>query len=46
MSYINKYDYVIINNCIKSTVKAISCITKAEKLKTGRNLDILKGIVL
>ncbi len=46
MSYINKYDYVIINDCIKSTVKAISCIIKAEKLKTGRNLDILKGIVL
>lgn len=46
MSYINKYDYVIINDCIKSSVKAINCIIQAEKLKTKRNLDVLKGIVL
>jgi len=46
ISYINKYDYVIVNDCIKSTVKAINCIIKAEKFKTERNLDILKGIVL
>ncbi len=46
ISYINKYDYVIINDCIESTVKSICCIIKAEKLKTERNLDALKGIVL
>lgn len=46
ISYINKYDYVIVNDCIKNTVKSISCIIQAEKLKTRRNLGILKGIVL
>jgi len=46
ISYVNKYDYVVINDCIENAVKAISCIIQAEKLKTERNLDILKGIVL
>lgn len=36
MSYINKYDYVIINSIVENAADELNCILKAEKLKNSR----------
>lgn len=45
ISYIDKYDYVIINRCVKSTVKAVDSIIRAERLRTERNVDVIEEII-
>lgn len=44
--FIEKYDYVVVNNTVEEAVCDINTIVRAEKMKTFRNLDLkqtLKG---
>lgn len=45
MAYMDKYDYVIVNDEIDRVVEKIECILESEKMRTSRNSDmmILKG---
>ena len=47
ITYIDRYDYVVVNSDIEAAVKDICSVMAAEKLKYGRNTNILKelGIV-
>ena len=47
ITYIDRYDYIVVNSDIEAAVKDICCIMAAEKLKYGRIPDILNelGIV-
>jgi len=44
IAYVDKYDYIIINNDINTAVNEINSILTAEKLKYSRNSDILQYI--
>lgn len=41
LNFINKYDYITINNTVEDSVKEINSILIAEKLKSQRNSNIL-----
>jgi guanylate kinase len=41
IKHIGRYDYVVINENVEKAVNDINTILKAEKLKTGRNTNIL-----
>ena len=44
MKYVDKYDYVVVNDDIEEAVNSIKCILASEKLKFGRNINILESI--
>lgn len=44
IDFLDKYDYVIVNNDIDDAVNEIISIIKAEKLRITRNVDILNKI--
>lgn len=44
IEFVNKYDYIIINNDIENAVNEIKSILKTEKLRFSRNMDILNKI--
>lgn len=46
LNYVSKYDYVVKNEHVAGAANNIDCIIKAEKLKTCRNVDILKEFLL
>jgi guanylate kinase len=41
IKHIKRYDYVVINENVEKAVNDINTILKAEKLKTGRNTNII-----
>jgi guanylate kinase len=43
IKHIKSYDYVVINEDIEKAVNDINTILKAEKLKTGRNSNIINS---
>ena len=45
IGYIDKYDYVVINDSVVDASNNIICIIKAEKLKVCRNINIAKEIL-
>jgi len=44
INYVDKYDYVVVNDDIEEAVNSIRYILASEKLKFSRNKDILKAI--
>lgn len=44
MKYVDKYDYVVVNDDIEEAVNSIKCILASEKLKFDRNINILESI--
>ncbi|HPU42225.1 MAG TPA: guanylate kinase [Acetivibrio clariflavus] len=44
MNYVDRYDYVVVNDDIEKAVDSIRYILASEKLKFSRNRDILKTI--
>lgn len=46
MNYVDRYDYVVVNDDIEEAVNSVSCILACEKLKFSRNINILKSIGL
>lgn len=46
LNYIDKYDYVCINNTVEDSVREISSIIISEKLRYFRNKDIIKELGL
>jgi guanylate kinase len=44
MNKCNQYDYVIINDDIDKSVKDVSCILEAEKLKVQRKINLKEFI--
>lgn len=44
MKYVDKYDYVVVNDDIDEAVNSIKCILASEKLKFRRNINILENI--
>lgn len=42
INFVDKYDYVLINDKLEDAAKELYCIITAEKLKYNRNKDILK----
>jgi len=46
MKYVDKYDYVVVNNDLEEAVNSVSCILACEKLKVDRNINILESIGL
>lgn len=44
MKYVDKYDYVVVNDDIEEAVNCIKCIIASEKLKFSRNINILESI--
>jgi guanylate kinase len=45
IGYMSKYDYVIVNDVIKTVVDKIKCILCAEKQTVARNRDLEKSIM-
>jgi guanylate kinase len=43
-NFVDKYDYITINNTVEDSVREINSIILAEKLKYDRNKDIIKKI--
>lgn len=46
IDFVNKYDYVIINNDLEIAANEVNSIIDAEKLRLDRNSDILKKLGL
>lgn len=46
MNYVDRYDYVVVNDDIEKAVDSICYILASEKLKFNRNKNILKSIGL
>ncbi|NLL05148.1 MAG: guanylate kinase [Clostridiaceae bacterium] len=44
MKFVDKYDYVVVNDDIEEAVNSIKCILASEKLKLCRNINILERI--
>ncbi|OPZ92642.1 MAG: Guanylate kinase [Firmicutes bacterium ADurb.Bin419] len=44
MHYVDKYDYVVVNDKIEEAVQSVTSIIMSEKLKFKRNANILKSI--
>ncbi|MCX7842690.1 MAG: guanylate kinase [Clostridia bacterium] len=44
LKFIDRYDYVVVNNTLKQAVEDINSILKAEKLKTSRNSRIIEHL--
>lgn len=44
LSYIDRYDYITINNTVEDSVSEVKSIIVAEKLKYQRNKDIIKEL--
>ncbi|WP_010247832.1 guanylate kinase [Acetivibrio cellulolyticus] len=44
MNYVDRYDYVVVNDRIEEAVSSISSILTSEKLKFERNINILESI--
>lgn len=46
ITYVDRYDYIVVNDDIDRAVRDINIILMAEKLKCNRNKDILKELGL
>ncbi len=44
LGYIDKYDYIVVNDTVDETVDKLYAILNAEKLSANRNLDILREL--
>ncbi len=44
LSYIDKYDYIIINDTVENALVGLGSVLASEKLRYKRNVDILKTI--
>ena len=44
IQYVNGYDYVIINNRLEDAAGDLEAIIRAEKCKTSRNSEFIKGV--
>lgn len=44
ISYIDQYNYVIVNDDLENAVQCLKSIIIAEKCKTERNKDVIKGV--
>ncbi len=44
MHYVDKYDYVVVNDKVEEAVHSVTSIIVSEKLKFKRNANILKSI--
>ncbi len=44
LSYINDYDYIVVNDVLQTAVGDIHSIINAERLKTNRNVDIIEQL--
>lgn len=46
LTYVHKYDYIVVNDKVEEAVKDINSILLAEKLRFKRNKDLLKNLDL
>lgn len=44
IGYLDKYDYVVVNDLLDSAVSEVENIIRAEKCRTGRNASLLKKL--
>ncbi|NLK20946.1 MAG: guanylate kinase [Epulopiscium sp.] len=44
LDFINKYDYIVVNDSVLKAVEDIDRIVKAEHMKASRNLDLIDKI--
>lgn len=44
LNYVTEYDYVVMNDSLEDAVNKIRCIIDVEKMKSHRNMDLIKRI--
>ncbi len=44
LNYVTEYDYVVMNDSLEDAVDKIRCIIDVEKMKSHRNMDLIKRI--